>query len=871
MICISNISRNSPVWTCSKCWAGFHLKCIHTWIERSCGKEGPEFAWMCPGCLHNHVGHLPDYECFCGKERDPLSSDYITAHSCGEPCQKSRGCPHPCTELCHPGPCPPCRAIGPPGSCHCGREESATTRCGDPSRWSCGQSCGQLLSCGLHRCEARCHGGPCPPCSVTSPQPCFCGAVEEERLCGQEDFSCNNPCGMPLGCGEHECELTCHAGECPPCKLEPEVWGDRCACGKTNHCSRESAAALLVRWVGKRTSCSDPLPICAERCKRRRDCGHECTKVCHTGPCGPCDHVVTKDCRCGRTSQQRVCSDKSEVVCQQVCKTRKRCGNHKCDVVCCPGYNNRDHEDHFCLNVCRRPLRCGNHLCEDFCHLGLCPPCRVVSNVPLSCACGHTEIPPPIRCGVPPPPCDRPCDAELPCGHKCLSRCHHGEHPLCCQLVSRPCLGRHRDMRHPCHVGTMSCGQTCQAPLPCGHSCASTCHSGPCGACTRSCGKKRALCQHACQESCHPDDDDCPDVPCRVKIKVACACGKIVEERRCGAWSELPRPDHQPPKCNSACTAKTTPPPLGPKESTSTLYAEDLYRLGFARRRYVQTLEEIFEQVLSNSSATAGRGVQLPSCDERCRVLAVEYARLHWHLRTTSKADTVEGWWIVRVEPNSSGPANTSSKAPGGRPKPLLSSLLAATDGSQSNFLTSALSFQPRLRFSGVKGGGDEIYDLVGPTSLLGVRPGARQGEVFAFVEKSTVAVEIIRRLTQQPPKNEPTLVRVKVGTTSSSATTSSSTGSAWGPAGAANRSAAAAAAAKGPAFIGEGLGLRVMLDQSLVSGAAPGPSTRVEGSTTGWGAVAKAKASPGPPAKDNPVPEQKEEVPDNWDDDDDE
>ena len=78
--------------------------------------------------------------------------------------------------------------------------------------------------------------------------------------------------------------------------------------------------------------------------------------------------------------------------------------NHKCDVVCCEGFNNRNHEAdslnslktwkttlpddvgveilfasldfcaplvfvsfqaHICLQVCGRPLSCGNHTCED--------------------------------------------------------------------------------------------------------------------------------------------------------------------------------------------------------------------------------------------------------------------------------------------------------------------------------------------------------------------------------------------------------------------------------------------------------------------------------------------------------------------------
>lgn len=63
----------------------------------------------------------------------------------------------------------------------------------------------------------------------------------------------------------------------------------------------------------------------------------------------------------------------------------------------------------MCLQVCGRPLACGNHMCEEFCHLGNCPPCRVVHHEPVFCACGKRSIDPPVACGTEPPRCDEPC------------------------------------------------------------------------------------------------------------------------------------------------------------------------------------------------------------------------------------------------------------------------------------------------------------------------------------------------------------------------------------------------------------------------------------------------------------------------------
>ena len=225
MICLNRVGRKDFIWSCEQCWAAFHLKCIQQWAKRSSGErgDGPEVAWPCPGCRYHRVGNLPEYRCFCQKLFEPEASPHWAPHSCGEVCGKDRGCQHRCTELCHPGPCPRCTAVGPAGECHCGREASETTRCGDPPRWSCGGACEKLLSCGRHKCPVRCHVGPCPPCGVAEVLPCHCGAQKERRLCGQESFSCGKPCRGKLECGEHRCERGCHAGDCGICPREPSV------------------------------------------------------------------------------------------------------------------------------------------------------------------------------------------------------------------------------------------------------------------------------------------------------------------------------------------------------------------------------------------------------------------------------------------------------------------------------------------------------------------------------------------------------------------------------------------------------------------------------------------------------------------------
>merc|ERR1719221_64570 len=67
---------------------------------------------------------------------------------------------------------------------------------------------------------------------------------------------------------------------------------------------------------------------------------------------------------------------------------------------------------------------------------------------------------------------------------------------------------------------------------------------------------------------------------------------------------------------------------------------------------------------------------------------------------------------------------------------------------------------QPRLFFTGLKGPGDEVYDLVGLDGLLGVRPGEKAGEVFAFMDRTATAAAAVKRLTNQAPGPEPLPVR---------------------------------------------------------------------------------------------------------------
>jgi len=225
-------------------------------------------------------------------------------------------------------------------------------------------------------------------------------------------------------------------------------------------------------------------------------------------------------------------------------------------------------------------------------------------------------------------------------------------------------------------------------------------------------------------------------------MKVSCPCGLVVQERLCGAFSGKSKSAAVPValKCTAACESGKNPRNQPVSASTEPeMYATDLHYLARAHRKYVAVLENMFYSALSS-----GKRTSLPPCDSSRRLLAIEYARMHWQLRTTTKADAVEGWHLVHIESSSSSHM----------PRPLLSELSQGSGAEKGNNLTPALGSQPLLRFCGVKGFGDELYEIVGgsKSNLLGIRPGQEAGEMLAFFEKGSAAAAVFRKLTGQEP-----------------------------------------------------------------------------------------------------------------------
>lgn len=99
--------------------------------------------------------------------------------------------------------------MGPVNKCFCGRDRKQT-KCIDTdyetNSYSCENICDQLLGCGKHRCEKKCHPGLCDPCLIEDEhQLCYCGQSERITRCGD---------GLPSlsidgRIGHYECEKFC--------------------------------------------------------------------------------------------------------------------------------------------------------------------------------------------------------------------------------------------------------------------------------------------------------------------------------------------------------------------------------------------------------------------------------------------------------------------------------------------------------------------------------------------------------------------------------------------------------------------------------------------------------------------------------------
>ena len=210
-------------------------------------------------------------------------------HKCDKPCHP----PSPTPDIC---PRSPSKVT----QCPCGKKTIAPNRSVDqslytfPSRDSCTSpipTCDSVCSkpnpaCS-HPCKAKCHNGPCPPCSVAILRPCRCGSMTKSLACyeayktsdiiiikssiEENEILCDKPCAALRACGRHQCRRIC----CPLAALANS--------GKKGR--RRVVDDGLV-GVGEEHG---GLHECDLVCGKMLSCGnHKCEERDHKGACRPC-------------------------------------------------------------------------------------------------------------------------------------------------------------------------------------------------------------------------------------------------------------------------------------------------------------------------------------------------------------------------------------------------------------------------------------------------------------------------------------------------------------------------------------------------------------------------------------------------------
>ena len=246
--------------------------------------------------------------------------------------------------------------------------------------------------------------------------------------------------------------------------------------------------------------------------------------------------------------------------CQLICGNRLACG-HACKECC---HSESRHAAVLCTEDCVRSRRGCEHSCKRLCGeacLDICP--ETVKDVLLPCGhvapklkCWRTQRLEAVRCLVQVQKtspgclhevqlacyvdptselyeCKGPCNANLPCGHKCKSPCHR------CRLIDT----QTREVKYE-HPG---CSTKCPKALTnCSHDCNRACHEGEdCGPCTNKCTARctHSACGRGCQEPCVPCAEPCQAgcahtgtctypcavpcdiIPCAIRCENKLSCG----------------------------------------------------------------------------------------------------------------------------------------------------------------------------------------------------------------------------------------------------------------------------------------------------------------------------------------------------------
>ncbi|CAF1463018.1 unnamed protein product [Adineta steineri] len=480
-------------WSCGKSCSKL-LSCQQHRCEQVC-HTGP-----CLPCQKTSIR-----PCQCGKTKAVRNCNELN-FQCDQPCNQLLNCQiHHCKRICHKGECGSCPRQGL-RTCPCGKTKYENLPCSEDVP-TCGDTCDRKLDCGLHRCLHRCHTGDCESCRQVTLKRCRCGLKEKSIPCCQEYLCetkctrmrscgkhpckrkccdgncppCQTVCGKTLNCRNHKCLSECHRGQCYPCSHKADV---TCACGQTSitvpcGCEKQTRKPRCNKLCLKPSDChhtqQEPhlchfgeCPQCKQICNLSlKDCSHMCSAICHDSVFVK-EEINSTNTPWGMKEKEKVTKKALPCPLCQVPITVSCFGQHRTETFACSSAH-----PFCCGQVCGRILKCRNHLCSR--------PCHIVTNAANTTDAGAECI-----------QCEEMCTKERPlgCQHSCPLACHPNNCPPCKQRLRMRCHCNTEVIYSNCQTFTTatetekekikSCGKPCTKKLTCGHSCAYSCHSGPC-------------------------------------------------------------------------------------------------------------------------------------------------------------------------------------------------------------------------------------------------------------------------------------------------------------------------------------------------------------------------------------------------------
>lgn len=162
----------------------------------------PSVVKTCP------CGSLSIPDLLSGSDRKSCSDPVPT---CSSVCNKLLACGHRCKKKCHTGECSRCDETVQV-TCRC-LSTNFERVCADVCEALggetplCNKTCKVKRNCGRHSCGIMC----CPAEKRSN------NHVRNEMFAEKSDHECNLDCDRMLSCGVHKCDRKCHKGKCQPC------------------------------------------------------------------------------------------------------------------------------------------------------------------------------------------------------------------------------------------------------------------------------------------------------------------------------------------------------------------------------------------------------------------------------------------------------------------------------------------------------------------------------------------------------------------------------------------------------------------------------------------------------------------------------